>query len=173
MSALLQAAFRGRAKQFPFYAAVVELADTRDLKSRGVKSVPVRARSAAPRKRERSRPVSLLFSVTTCQAGSRRKQTGPRHGSFLNHAAGRIQADISAFLPRSPRCETVLHFSLLQNVQFLHFIHRRSENRMKMLPHQPLHFSSETLFFSHTAEKSASAKRARSSYDKGQKRICR
>lgn len=64
-------------------------------------------------KKERSRPVSLLFSVTTCQAGSRRKQTGPRHGSFLNHAAGRIQADISAFLPRSPRCETSLHFLVL------------------------------------------------------------
>ena len=53
-------------------------------------------------KKERSRPVSLLFSVTTCQASSRRKQTGPRHGSFLNHAAGRIQADISVFLPRCP-----------------------------------------------------------------------
>ena len=35
------------------YAAVVELADTRDLKSLGGDTVPVRARSAAPTKRAR------------------------------------------------------------------------------------------------------------------------
>ena len=43
-------------------AAVVEQADTRDLKSLGVKSVPVRSRSAAPKKRERPMPLPFLWS---------------------------------------------------------------------------------------------------------------
>lgn len=72
-------------------------------------------------KKERSRPVSLLFSVTTCQASSRRKQTGPRHGSFLNHAAGRIQANISAFLPRSPAAKQLCTFYFYQMCNFCTF----------------------------------------------------
>ncbi len=38
-----------QAKKKPYHAAVVELADTRDLKSLGCKSVPVRVRPAAPK----------------------------------------------------------------------------------------------------------------------------
>lgn len=43
--------------QLPMFAGVVELVDTRDLKSLGSDTVPVQIRSAAPKKA----PVRVLF----------------------------------------------------------------------------------------------------------------
>ena len=48
---------------FKLIAAVVELADTRDLKSLGVKSVPVQVRSAAPANVERPFSWDAFFIV--------------------------------------------------------------------------------------------------------------
>ena len=52
-------------KDIVFFAAVVELADTRDLKSRGSNPVPVQVRSAAPRRNGlRSIPIFLCRKIS-------------------------------------------------------------------------------------------------------------
>ena len=72
------------------YAAVVELADTRDLKSLAVTGVPVRARSAAPKK-----TVSLSAGCLFC-AG--RARTHPNATRMSVAAEGLTEANLH-FLP--------------------------------------------------------------------------
>ena len=55
----------GRKRQTS-YAAVVELADARDLKSLGRDTIPVRARSAAPQRWENESVLSSLFFCPRC-----------------------------------------------------------------------------------------------------------
>ena len=71
-------------KDIVFFAAVVELADTRDLKSRGSNPVPVQVRSAAPRRNGlRSIPIFLCRKISHML----------RHSSFI--AKGHIRVGYS------------------------------------------------------------------------------
>ena len=71
-------------KDIVFFAAVVELADTRDLKSRGSNPVPVQVRSAAPRRNGlRSIPIFLCRKISHML----------RHSSFF--AKGHIRVGYS------------------------------------------------------------------------------
>ena len=48
-------------------AGVAEQADAQDLKSCGVKSVPVRSRSSAPKSRLKKQPGFLFFGLPFCE----------------------------------------------------------------------------------------------------------
>ena len=103
-------------------AAVVKLADTRDLKSLGSDAVPVRVRPAAPKRQSAPQGVGCLFrlrQVRTCLCMECPSSTWVTGGTL------RTRGDIG--LPSNPVTRTLrqTYFFNLVNSRFVFFI---SEN---------------------------------------------